>query len=157
MRAEQTLILGLGNDILSDDGMGFHIVSDLKNLISKNDVVFETASCGGLELAEFIKDYNQAILIDAIRTTGGKPGDVFYFSTADFMETSHLSNLHDVSFLTALKLFRSMELKITHDIHIIAIEIIEDREFSNEFSPQIKMKYPAILKKVFKLVDRIIS
>jgi hydrogenase maturation protease len=155
MKKNKTLILGMGNDILTDDGIGSRIVSDLRTLISNSEVAFDTACCGGLELVEYIKDYAQVIFIDAIRTSSGAPGDVYYYIPSDFRETSHLSNLHDVSFLTALKLFHSMALDLPEELHIIAIEIIEDMEFSDEFSPQLKEKYPDILNQVFEIVNRI--
>jgi hydrogenase maturation protease len=126
----KTLILGLGNDILTDDGIGSRLVSDLAQMIGDPDVHYNTACCGGLEIIEYIKGYEQVIFIDAIRTREGSPGDVYYFIPSDFRETSHLSSLHDVSFLTALKLGNSLNLGLPNDLHIIAVEIIEDMEFS---------------------------
>jgi hydrogenase maturation protease len=153
---KKTLILGIGNNILTDDGIGFRLIGDLRKMISEPDVYYETACCGGLELVEYIKDFKQVVFIDAIRTKEGKPGDVFYFVPSDFRETMHLSSLHDVSFLTALKLGQTLNLDLPNDLHIIAIEIIEDMEFSEEFTPLIKEKYPQILEKVLKTVKQII-
>jgi hydrogenase maturation protease len=153
---KKTLILGIGNNILTDDGIGIRLIGDLRKMIRESDVYYETACCGGLELVEYIKDFEQVVFIDAIRTKEGKPGDVFYFVPSDFRETMHLSNLHDVSFLTALKLGHILNLDLPNDLHIIAIEIIEDMEFSEEFTPLIKEKYPQILEKVLETVKQII-
>jgi hydrogenase maturation protease len=153
---KKTLILGIGNNILTDDGIGFRLVGDLKKMISVPDIYYETACCGGLEIVEYLKDFEQVIFIDAIRTMDGKPGDVNYFTPSDFRETMHLSSLHDISFLTALKLGHSLNLDLADDLHIIAVEIIEDMEFSEEFTPQIKQKYPEILDKVLETVRLII-
>jgi hypothetical protein len=43
------------------------------------------------------------------------------------------------------------------DLHIIAVEIIEDMEFSEEFTPPLKEKYDAILENVFAIVKRVIT
>jgi hydrogenase maturation protease len=156
MTNKKTLILGIGNDILTDDGIGSRLVSDLINLICDPDIHYDTACCGGLEIVEYIKDYERVVFIDAIRTQAGRPGDVYYFIPSDFRETSHLSSLHDVSFLTALKLGHTLNLGLTGDLHIIAIEIIEDMEFSEELTCQLKKRYPEILEEVLAIVKRII-
>jgi hydrogenase maturation protease len=153
---KKTLILGLGNDILTDDGIGPRLVHDLAQMIDNPNVRFDTASCGGLEIMEYIKGYEKVVFIDAIRNRNGVPGDVYYFVPSDFRETSHLSSLHDVNFLTALKLGNTLNLGLPSDLHIIAIEIIEDREFSEEFTPPLKEKYDAILGNVLALVKRIL-
>ena len=155
MTEKNTLILGLGNDILTDDGIGPRLVCDLAKMISDPNVQFDTAGCGGLEIMEYIKGYKKVVFIDAIRTRDGKPGDVYYFIPSDFRETSHLSSLHDVSFLTALKLGNTLNMDLPSDLHIIAVEIIEDMEFSEEFTPPLKEKYPGILEEVFEIVKRV--
>ena len=98
------LILGLGNDLLTDDRIGPKLVHDLKARIVHPNVIFETAAVGGLELLEIIRDYKKVIIIDAIKTAEGICGSVYDLTPTDFMETSHLSNIHDISFLTALRL-----------------------------------------------------
>jgi hydrogenase maturation protease len=154
---KKTLIIGLGNNILTDDGIGPRLVCDLAQMINNQNIQFDTASCGGLEIMEYIRGYEKVVFIDSIRSRNGKPGDVYYFIPSDFRETSHLSSLHDINFLTALKLGDSLNMDLPVDLHIIAVEIIEDMEFSEEFTPLLKEKYPAILEDVFTLVKRVIG
>ena len=157
MKKKETLILGLGNDILTDDGIGPRLVRGLSQMISDPDIQFDTACCGGLEILENIQGYKKVVFIDAIRTRNGKPGDVYYFIPSDFQETLHLSSLHDVNFLTSLELGDKLKLGLPTDLHIIAIEIIEDMEFGEELTPLLKEKYPEILDKVVNLTKRIIG
>jgi len=156
MTNKKTLILGLGNDILTDDGIGPRLVRDLAQMIDDPNVKFDSACCGGLEILEYIKGFEKVVFIDAIRTRDGNQGDVYYFSPSDFRETSNLSNLHDVNFLTALKIGNTLNLGLPDDLHIIAVEIIEDMVFSEEFTPVLKEKYPGILEEVFEHVKQII-
>jgi len=102
---------------------------------------------------ELIRDYEAVVLIDAIRTRGGIPGDVYLFEPSDFKETLHLSNFHDVDFLTALKLGEQLNMNVPSWIRIIAIEIIEDLVFSNEFTEPLKIRYPDILKEVGDFIE----
>jgi len=157
MNKKKTLILGLGNDILSDDGIGPRLVADLATLDFISGITFDTASCGGLEILEYIKEYKKVIIIDAIRTSDGRPGAVYYFKASDFRETCHLSNLHDINFLTALKLGNQLELDLPEDLHIIAVEILEDMEFGEELTPPLKNTYPLILEEVCSLIKKILK
>ena len=142
------LVLGIGNEILTDDGIGPKLVNDLSKDCPDQNVHFECASVGGLEIIELLGGYDEAVLIDAIRTKDGIPGSVYLFSPDDFKETTHLSNLHDISFLTALRLGKELNIQLPDKIRIIAIEIIEDLELSDELTPPLNSCYPQILKEI---------
>ena len=154
---KKTLVLGIGNDILTDDGIGPKLVNELKSRTTFTGIDFLNVFIGGLEIIELIRGYEKVIFIDAIITKDGLPGTVYHFKPEDFKETLHLSNLHDANFLTALDLGRKMEMNVPEDIHIIAIEIIEDRVFSEHLSPEIQMMFPGIFEKVLNLVNAIIK
>lgn len=151
-----TLVLGLGNDILMDDGIGPVLITELKQAINDCSVIFDTAATGGLELIEMIRDYSHVIIIDAIKTRNGVPGSVYYLTPSNFKETAHISNLHDISFLTALKLSEKLNIPITDKIDIIAVEIVEDRVFGKNFTPEIQNMYSAIKSEVFEMVNGMI-
>lgn len=152
---KKTLILGLGNEILSDDGIAPRLIKDLSKDLSGKNFDFTACSCGGLEIPELIQDYGKAILIDAIKTADGNPGDIFQFTPEDFRETSNLSNLHDISFITAIALGKTLGIKLPRKIHIIAVKIVEDSEFSEKLSPEIEKIYPEILLKIKSMIKRI--
>jgi hydrogenase maturation protease len=145
-----TLVLGMGNDLLTDDAIGPKLTWRLEKSVKLEGVKFDTAFVGGLDILDLIKDYKKVIFIDAIKTKGGIPGTVYIFNTNDFKETLHLSNLHDVSFLTAIELGKNLGLNIPPEISIIAIEIKEDLVFSEHFTAEIEARYEEIYKKTKK-------
>ena len=153
---KKTLVFGVGNELLTDDGIGPQLVKQLKDDISSDNIYFETAFVGGLEILDFIQGYETAIFIDAIKTKDGIAGDIYEFELSDFKETLHLSNLHDISFLTAIELGKRIDYKIPERIKIIAIEIVEDMVYSDNFSPQIKQKYEDIYKEVLEHIKQYI-
>lgn len=157
MKKNSILIHGIGNEILTDDGIGPKLVTRLKGKLSKQDINYETAFLGGLEVLEYIQGYNTVIFIDAIRTENGIPGTVYRLSPDDFNSTIHLSSIHDVSFLTAIDLGKKLGLEMPEFIHIIAIEIEEDRIFSEYFTPQIQDKYEGIYVEVKEIIEKIIA
>lgn len=154
---KNTLILGIGNDILTDDGIGPKLVHELRKEIFNDHIHFQNAFIGGLDILELIEGYDKVIFIDAIITKDGVPGTVSHFRPEYFKETLHLSNLHEANFLTALDLGIKMGMHVPKDIHIIAVEIIEDKVFSDQLSPEIVRKFPFIIKNVLTLIDTLIE
>jgi hydrogenase maturation protease len=150
---KEILIFGIGNEILSDDAIGPKLVKDLEKKLAFPEADFITAALGGLEILEFIQGYQKVVIIDAIKTKGGIPGDVYLFNLDDFKETLHLSNLHDISFLNAIKLGDQLGFKMPDDIKIIAIEIIEDLIFSNDFTEPIQERYSEIYKEIEEFIS----
>lgn len=154
---EQRLILGLGNEILSDDAIGPKLVRRIKEELSFSNTKFHTAVIGGMEMIELIKGFDRVIIIDSIKTKDGSTGSVYHFTPEDFLETLHLSSFHDLSFTDALKLADKLDYALPKHIDIIAIEIVEDLEFSDQFSPPIQIKYEEIFKKVFIIVSGLLD
>ena len=157
MQKKDILILGLGNEILSDDGIGPRLARNFSEIIDNPEINTATACCGGLEIMEYIRGYKKVVIIDAIKTRDGKPGNVYYFTPDDFRETSNLSSIHDVNFITALRLGDILNLDLPGDLHIIAVEITEDREFSEDLTLSLREKYPEILEEVSSLIRKILS
>jgi len=149
----KTLILGVGNDILTDDGIGPKLVDRLKENLPDSRVDFEKINLGGLEIIEFIKGYRNVIIIDAIKTESGKPGDVFLLTPDNFKETHHLSSFHDVSFLTGLKMGKKLNFDLPEVILIVAVEIVEDLIFDDSFSPEIQSKYDQIYQEIYDFLE----
>ena len=154
---KDSLILGIGNDILMDDGIGVKLVDKFKAENTNPNVAFETCMLGGFDVLDLIVGYKKVIIIDAIKTKNGTPGDIYYLQPSDFKETLHLSNMHDVSFLNALKFGNKLNLGVPKQIDIIAIEIVEDRIFGNEFTSPLMAKYPKIIKEVREKVRQLIK
>ena len=156
MIGNRILLHGIGNEILTDDGIGPKLVKRLKGNLSNKNIDFETASLGGLELLESIQGYSTVIFIDAIRTRDGIPGTVHQLSPENFNTTLHLSSIHDVSFLTSLALGKKLGLNMPQFIHIIAVEIVEDRVFDDNFSLQIQEKQEEIFNEVKEITEQIL-
>jgi len=70
----KTLVLGLGNTILSDDGVGIHIARRIKEKLPGIDVI--EASAAGFRVVDEIIGYDKLILIDSIRTKNGQSGNL---------------------------------------------------------------------------------
>lgn len=152
---QNVLVLGIGNDILTDDGIGPRIVKQLEKEDFPSLFAFQTATVGGLEILEMIAGYREVVFIDAIKTKDGIPGTIYLLTPENFSETLHLTNLHDINFLNALKLGKTLKMDLPGRIRILAIEIVEDLVFSDEFTPEIREKFPGILNEVRNFLNLI--
>ena len=100
----RTLVLGLGNPILSDDGIGCHVALAVKEKIERPEIDVIDASIAGLDFLDVLADYDAAIIIDAIQTKEGSPGQIYRFEPDMFVNSCDSNTPHGVNFATAIKL-----------------------------------------------------
>ena len=147
---KKTIILGIGNPILGDDGIGIHVVRKLKDhLEGRSDIVIDEAMTGGMNLLDAIVGFETAILIDAVHLTDERIGDVKRFHLTD-LGTVHSCNPHDVTLFESIQLAETLgEKQIPEKIIIIGIVLHElPVEFSEELSPQVASAIPKAIQLV---------
>jgi hydrogenase maturation protease len=145
----KTLVVGLGNPILGDDGIGWQIAQKLQQLKEiPSDVTIECLAIGGISLMEALIDYDRAILIDAIVTHQVPVGSVTCYKLGDLpnLNTGHMSSAHDTSLVEALQLGRSLGAHLPVDISIVAIESQKVYDFSEDMTPAVAAAIPLGLK-----------
>jgi hydrogenase maturation protease len=146
----KTLVLGLGNPLLTDDGIGIHIVREVAAHHLPHDVTCAEASVGGLRLLEVIAGYERVIIVDAIQTSAGKPGTI-YRLRPDYLQASlHAGSSHDLLLPGALTLGRSLGMMLPDDeaIVIVAIEVEDVLTFSEECTPAAAAAIPRAVEAV---------
>jgi len=149
----KTIILGIGNLILRDDGVGIHISRELSKIIDNKDIAIDEALTGGMNLLDLILGYDKAIIIDAVKSEEKEHGMVKKILLSEF-NTMHSCNPHDVSLIEAIELAKKMgESKIPSEIVIIGIMMKEiPCEFGEELSKEIKTAVPEAVKLTLKEV-----
>jgi hydrogenase maturation protease len=147
----KTLVLGLGNTILTDDGVGIHVVRAAATQCSPmNGVTFALASVGGLRLLDVLAGYDQVVLVDAIQTQGGKPGEVYCLRPGELLQSLHSGSTHDLSLPGALALGRGMGMDLPNDeaISILAVEVEEVHTFGETCTPAVMAAIPGAVEVV---------
>lgn len=142
----KSIVLGIGNPIIGDDGVGFRIIEELEKDPPSGDVSLTACDVSGLAILDLIVDYDEALLIDAIQTVNGVPGTIYRLELADFNTTKHTISPHDMDLPTALELGRKMDLKIPDKINIIAVEIPDAYIFSNDLTTPVQNAVPLAVK-----------
>lgn len=152
------LVIGLGNPILGDDGVGWRVVEEIaRKTADRNDVEVDTASLGGLSLMERLTGYERVILVDSF-FSGEKPiGTVSLFLLTDLQDLSsgHTTAVHDTSLRNALNVGRSMNIFLPHDedVQIVAIEAENVYDFSETLSPPVEAAVPVAVEAVLQLIN----
>jgi hydrogenase maturation protease len=148
----EILILGLGSEILRDDGIGPHLARDLRAHFTSKEFRFNTSTVGGLEIIDLIKGYKMVFIIDGMKSNDVRPAEVVFMDQDNFLETLHLSNIHDASFHTALSLGNKIGVEMPGTIHIIGIGVEVDTEFGDTFTKKLEKEYVNILKKIHQFI-----
>jgi len=153
----KTIVVGLGNPLLGDDGVGWRVAEEVKQQLGNNSAVtVECYSLSGLSLMEQLIGFDRVILIDSLNTGRYDQGDVVTF-TLDSLEDltyGHSASAHDASLKTALVVGRSMgeRLPADRDIHVVAIEAQHVYDFKEELTPAIAASVPVAVDKVRELL-----
>jgi hydrogenase maturation protease len=147
------LIVGLGNPILGDDGIGWHVAEAVRLLV--DDVEVDCLALGGLSLMERLIGYERVIIIDAIQTRDGQIGEVSTFPLEALPDLSagHTTAAHDTSLQTALKLGRTMGAQLPDDVTVVAVEANRVYDFSEELSPAVAQAIPVATQLVLDLLN----
>jgi len=153
----KTLVLGLGNPILSDDGVGVRVAEAVRTSLPPNvPVDVCELSVGGLRLMEQMLGYERVILIDAMQPGHGEPGTfqrLSYDQLVSLCPTQHMTCVHDASLVTALETARRMGLPVPREIVIYAIAVQDVCSFSEELTPAVARTLPAVLTAVLEELD----
>jgi len=137
--SRRTLVLGLGNPLLTDDGVGLRVAGRLRPLLAgRPGVEVEEEYQGGLRCMERLVGYDRAIIVDAIRS-GADAGSVKVFSLGEF-PTQHSGSAHDVDLGTALKLGQQAgaHLPAAENIRLVAIEAADVLTFDERCTPAVE-------------------
>lgn len=151
----KTLVIGLGNPILSDDGVGIYaarLVRQALPLDAAIDVI--ELSVGGLALMEAMVGYERVILIDALWITEVETGQVIEFNAGDLPDTLNTASSHDVNLPTALHIGRRLgaPLPAQENIQIVAVQAKDVLTFAETPTPAVATAIPRAAARVLELL-----
>lgn len=139
--APRTLVIGLGNPILTDDGIGVHVARAVAETLPESsgiDVI--ELAVGGLALMESMVGYERVILIDALYAAENETGRVRVFDAGDLASTLNTASSHDADLPTALRLGRSLGAALPEDqaIQIVGVTAHDVLTFGESPSPRVR-------------------
>ncbi len=159
-----TILIGLGNPILTDDGVGVKVACAVEARLNGDrppNLTITEASVGGLRLMELLEGYDRAIIVDAIQTRGGNPPGTIYTLTLDDLRrispTQHSASAHDTSLITALAAGRHLGMHLPREIVIFAVEVENVLDFGEQPTPAVAAAIPRVVEMVLSVVSEQLS
>ncbi|MBA7679947.1 hypothetical protein ES703_88253 [subsurface metagenome] len=143
-----TLVLGIGNPILTDDGVGIKIAQKLKEGNPKLEVIMTSEA--GIILLELLVGYKRLIIIDSIKTEKGEPGDLYKLELEDLKPAKDFSSSHGIGIATAFELGQRLGYSMPKYTSIYAVEIKDNTSFGEKCTREVKERIPFIAKQIIK-------
>ena len=139
----KTIIVGLGNPFLKDDGVGNRVAGILKERLAGHPTIdVLELSVGGLRLMETLTGYQRSIIIDAMYTGRYRPGVVRKLGLDDLGMSLHSSSTHDTSLARALASGKHLGLVLPRQIVFWCVEVRECNTFGERMSDDVARAVP---------------
>jgi len=134
----RVLLLGIGNTILTDDGVGIHAVRLVKEDAEKAGVVVEEAEVAGFALLDILTGFDALVVVDAIRLPDREPGELVVIDGESMPPSLHLVAAHQVDLPTAIALGRDVGAHMPTEVRVVGVQIEDDRTFGTEPTPAVQ-------------------
>lgn len=147
------MVVGIGNILLKDEGVGVHVAEALQQ-INIDDTVDLQIIDGGTspDVIFSLEEVNKLIIIDAVKGNC-EPGTVYRFRPDDLpQENAGFNSLHEISFSQSLQIMGQLGLR-PDDVIIFGIEP-KDIDWGLEPSEELKHSIPDIVKLVLEEIKR---
>jgi len=156
-RKKPVLVLGLGNDILSDDAVGLNVVRKIKQHLSDTDgIEVQETSEMGLSLLDYITGFDDLVLVDAVQTGQAPPGFVHEFDVSQ-LNVLPVVSPHFLGVGEVVKLGRQLGLPVPRQVKIFAVEVKDPFTVGVGMTPLLNRVLPSIALRVLAAARRLNS
>jgi hydrogenase maturation protease len=146
----RTLVLGLGNTLFKDDGVGVRVIERLAGQDLSAEI--RNGATAGLSLLEILKGSPKTIVVDAVEMEKA-PGTIARFTAEEILglPMSRSFSLHEIGLVEVLKIGQALN----EDLNNVMIIGIQPREVGpgEELSPEVEGKIPEIIELIKKEVN----
>jgi hydrogenase maturation protease len=152
MYAGKIVVLGVGNLLLADEGVGIHAIQALSGRALPKEVELVDAGTSTLNLLPYFQQARKVIVIDAIKA-GGSPGDIYRCHPEDLVANQEQPmSLHQVDFVQLLQ----MADRLGYSVGPAVIYGVEPEEigWSMELSQAVAAKMPRLLELVVAEIEK---
>ena len=141
----KTIIIGVGNPVLTYDSVGVKVARSIcTKMNDQSTIEVSEINVGGLGLMEAMISYERAIIIDAVSTEQGKPGEVYSLTPSDLLFPN------DTDLAVAIELGGLLGLQVPSDIKMWAIEVDAAKNVSEGLTENVE-------KAISVVVDNILA
>ena len=151
----RVLLLGLGNDILSDDAVGLKVARAIQPRLSKSDGIEVRETCEmGLALLDYIVGFDRLVLVDAMQTGRMPPGFLHEFDSDDLRVLPAVSP-HFLGIGEMLALGRKLGLPVPRRVKVFAVEVQDPFTVGTSMTPALQQALAAVVARVLAATRRL--
>lgn len=149
-KIKETLILGVGNLLLKDEGVGIHAIHALEKENLPAHVHLMDGGTGGLHLLSWLQGYDRLIMIDATLDSN-PPGTVRLIHPRYAADFPPLMSAHEIGLKDMID-----AMILTGDLpaetHLIVVSAANINEVGMELTPQVEAAIPEVIRILRKLI-----
>ena len=151
----KTVIIGVGNPVLTDDGVGIHVAERLRKVLpAESGVTVRTAFAGGMRLMDAMLGFDRAIIVDALGTGENPPGTVVRLGTQDLHRARNAAPAHDLDLPVALDFATRAGVKVPSEIEAWGVEIDDATTVGKDLTPAVRAAMPHVVGEICRSVQR---
>ncbi len=151
MPAERVTVMGMGNPLLRDEGVGVRVVESLMAALEFPDNV-KVLDVGtmGMSILHLFRECDYMLVVDAVDGTGEEPGTIVRLSPEEMAPNQVMHSLHDIRFVDVLQ--AAMLIGATPKAECIGIQIEDMTTFEIGLTPGVEASVPAAAAAVLEVL-----
>jgi hydrogenase maturation protease len=141
-------VVGVGNTLAADDGVGIHAVGELRRAIPDARVCFWESERGGLDLLDRLTGSETGILIDAARMGTEPPGSISVLTFRKPYTPGTASSLHTIGLDAVLAFGETMGMNLPDEVTVYAVAVSEIETFRESLSVEVEAALPHVIRSI---------
>ncbi len=146
---KKTLVLGIGNYLMGDEGIGVHIANRLMNECLPTGVDVLDGGTGGFHLLEYFESYDHLVIVDAT-LDGRTPGSIRLIKPRFVADFPPAMSTHDIGLKDMVCAVQVLGKMPEIDLFVVSIETIQQQGI--ELTPEIEKVVPEIIERIQTLL-----
>jgi len=145
---KKVLVLGVGNLLLGDEGIGIHLIREMGKERLPLNVELVDGGTAGIDLLNWLESADYVIIVDCVEA-GEEPGSIFRIPIDELVldSANQLISLHDINLTEVLSMANKMKILPPTIIFGVQPEVIG---YQTELSPTVKNRLPRLIELIKK-------
>jgi hydrogenase maturation protease len=156
-KKKRMVILGVGNLLLSDEGVGVHVANKMLEMDLPTGIEVYEGGTDGFRLMNLVSEADRMVVVDAVKG-GGDPGSIYRFDIKDAPSSpdKYKTSVHQIGILEVVHFSEFVGDGNAPETTVIGVEP-KSLDMSMELSPEISEKVPRVIELVMEEVQKFLD
>lgn len=152
---KKIVVVGIGNLLMHDDGVGVHAIRALEELGFPDDVELVDGGTHSYDLVEEFSQAENLIIVDAMHT-GGEPGTIYRAPLEELglVPAENITSLHEMHFVEAMEMVKMLGYNPPTIVFGIEPAVVG---LSMDLSPQVAEKLPRLVELIQLEINKLLA